>query len=83
MMQKGYAWSTHMTLHNLADNATELDIVAASSCTAQINSNCEAGAEYYRWWKLTYKWMAIKSKITLLAFDGDTVLLATITLRRF
>jgi hypothetical protein len=46
MMQKGYAWSTHMTLHNLADNATELDIVAASSCTAQVNSNCEAGADY-------------------------------------
>jgi hypothetical protein len=46
MMQKGYAWSTHMTLHNLADNATELDTVAASSCTAQVNSNCEAGAEY-------------------------------------
>lgn len=44
MMQKGYAWSTHMTLHNLSDNATELSIVAASSCTAQVNSNCEAGA---------------------------------------
>lgn len=45
-IQIGYSWSTHMTLHNLADNATELSIVAASSCTAQVNSNCEAGAEY-------------------------------------
>jgi hypothetical protein len=45
-IQVGYSWSTHMTLHNLADNATELSIVAASSCTAQVNSNCEAGAEY-------------------------------------
>ncbi len=35
-----------MTFHNLADNASELSIVAASSCTAQVNSNCEAGAEY-------------------------------------
>jgi hypothetical protein len=45
-IQTGYSWSTHMTLHNLADNVTELAIVAASSCTAQMNSNCEAGAEY-------------------------------------
>src|SRR4029078_2966824 len=46
LFQTGYSWSTHMTLHNLADNASELSIVAASSCTAQVNTNCEAGAEY-------------------------------------
>ncbi|MGB8100436.1 MAG: hypothetical protein WCE96_02035 [Nitrososphaeraceae archaeon] len=47
MMQKGYAWSTHMTLHNLADNASQLTLALAdSTCTAQVNSNCEAGAEY-------------------------------------
>jgi len=46
LIQTGYSWSTHMTFHNLADNASELSIVAASSCTAQVNSNCEAGAEY-------------------------------------
>ena len=46
LLQTGYSWSTHMTLHNLADNASELSIVAASSCTAQVNTNCEAGAEY-------------------------------------
>jgi hypothetical protein len=46
LIQTVYSWSTHMTFHNLADNASELSIVAASSCTAQVNSNCEAGAEY-------------------------------------
>ena len=28
LIQPGYAWSTHMTFHNLADNASELSIVA-------------------------------------------------------
>ena len=47
LIQAGYASSTHMTLHNLADNASQLTIALAdSTCTAQVNSNCEAGAEY-------------------------------------
>jgi len=46
LIQTGYSWGTHTTFHNLADNASELSIVAASSCTAQVNSNCEAGADY-------------------------------------
>jgi len=45
LIQTGYSWGTHITFHNLADNASELSIVAAS-CTAQVNSNCEAGADY-------------------------------------
>jgi hypothetical protein len=46
LIQTGYASSTHMTLHNLADNASQLTIALAdSTCTAQVNSNCEAGAE--------------------------------------
>jgi hypothetical protein len=51
-IQTGYAWSTHMTFHNLADRASQLSIVDAialgvdSTCTAQVNSNCEAGADY-------------------------------------
>ena len=28
LIQPGYAWSTHTTFHNLADNASELSIVA-------------------------------------------------------
>ena len=36
-----------MTFHNLADNASQLIIADVSStCTAQVNSNCEAGADY-------------------------------------
>jgi len=27
LIQTGYSWSTHMTFHNLADNASELSIV--------------------------------------------------------
>ena len=47
LIRTGYASSTHMTLHNLADNASQLTIALAdSTCTAQVNSNCEAGAEY-------------------------------------
>ena len=47
LIRTGYASSTHMTLHNLADNASQLSIALAdSTCTAQVNSNCEAGAEY-------------------------------------
>jgi len=51
LFQTSYAWSTHMTFHNLADNASQLSIADAtgkspSTCTAQVNSNCEAGAEY-------------------------------------
>jgi hypothetical protein len=47
MIKTGYAWSTHMTFHNLADNASQLIIAdVGSTCTAQVNSNCEAGADY-------------------------------------
>jgi hypothetical protein len=36
-----------MTFHNLADNASQLIIAdVGSTCTAQVNSNCEAGADY-------------------------------------
>jgi hypothetical protein len=46
-VQPGYSWGTHMTFHNLADNASQLSIAdVGSTCTAQVNSNCEAGAEY-------------------------------------
>jgi hypothetical protein len=41
-----YAWDTHMTLHNLVDYPAGLSIVGADSCTAQVNSTCEAGADY-------------------------------------
>jgi hypothetical protein len=46
-----FAFDTHMTLHNLQnqigdEGPAELSIIGASSCTAQANSNCEAGADY-------------------------------------
>ena len=47
LVQTGYSWDTHMTFHNLADNASQLSIAdVGSTCTAQVNSNCEAGADY-------------------------------------
>lgn len=47
LVQRGYSWGTHMTFHNLADNASQLSIAdVGSTCTAQVNSNCEAGADY-------------------------------------
>lgn len=47
LIQTGYASATHMTFHNLADQPSQLSIaVTGSTCTAQVGSNCEAGAEY-------------------------------------
>ena len=46
LIEPGYAWTIHMTFHNLADNASELSIVGHLPVQAQINSNCESGAEY-------------------------------------
>lgn len=47
LIQTAYSWGTHMTFHNLADNASQLSIAdVGSTCTAQVNSNCEAGADY-------------------------------------
>ncbi|HEY7109730.1 MAG TPA: hypothetical protein VH415_09900 [Nitrososphaeraceae archaeon] len=47
IVHTGYSWDTHMTFHNLADNASQLIIAdVGSTCTAQVNSNCEAGADY-------------------------------------
>jgi len=47
LIQTGNSWGTHMTFHNLADNASNLSIAdVGSTCTAQVNSNCEAGADY-------------------------------------
>jgi hypothetical protein len=47
LVQIGYSWGTHMTFHNLSDNASQLSIAdVGSTCTAQVNSNCEAGADY-------------------------------------
>jgi hypothetical protein len=47
LIQTGYSWGTYMTFHNLADQPSQLSIAdVGSTCTAQVNSNCEAGADY-------------------------------------
>jgi hypothetical protein len=47
-----HAWDTHMTLHNLVDYPAGLSIAGADSCTAEVNSTCEAGADYV-WYTVT------------------------------
>jgi hypothetical protein len=51
VVPNAYAYDTHMTLHNLMnqfgdEGPAELSILDGSSCTAQADSNCEAGADY-------------------------------------
>jgi hypothetical protein len=41
-----------MTLHNLVDYPAGLSIAGVDSCTAEVNSTCEAGADYV-WYTVT------------------------------